>query len=329
MSSQHSSNLEPSRRSGASAAKTGKKDKLDGWVAHHKETARESLRRMLATPVASAMTWLVIGIAMALPAGLTVFVNNAQDLSRDWDGHAQISLYLQHKTSVLAQRNLLGQLRQREDIGRVELITPDQALQEFEEMSGFDGITEALSDNPLPPLLVVYPLAESLDQAELLRLEISSLPNVEIAQLDMEWVRRLHSWLELAARMVWALAFALAVAVLLVVVNTIRLAIESRRDEIVIVKLVGATDAFVRRPFLYTGLWYGLIGGVIAVVLIQVAMWAIAGPVDKLTLLYGSGFVLRGLGGMNSLYLLLFAAILGLLGAFIAVTKHLREIEPK
>ncbi|MEZ5507300.1 MAG: FtsX-like permease family protein [Gammaproteobacteria bacterium] len=183
-------------------------------------------------------------------------------------------------------------------------------------------------ENPLPAVIVVYPAEARLERAEKLRDDLAKLGQVDIAQLDAQWVQRLYALLELGGRLVVALAIGLALAVLLVIVNTIRLGIENRRDEIIIVKLVGGTDAYVRRPFLYTGLWYGLGGSVIALLLIQILLLWLDGPVQVVADLYRSRFELEGLG-FGAACLMLFGSILtGLLGAALAVRQHLRVIEP-
>jgi cell division transport system permease protein len=155
------------------------------------------------------------------------------------------------------------------------------------------------------------------------------LPQIDQAVLDLEWVQRLYSMMALGKRLVIALAALLALGVLLVVGNTIRLAIESRRDEIVIVKLVGGTNAFVRRPFLYTGLWYGLGGGILAWLIIGFGLFWLSSPVAELAGLYRSQFELQGLGIGDSLMMWLCGGLLGLAGAWLAVSRHLGAIEPR
>ena len=281
---------------GATAARTTFKQRFESWREHHKEVALESLNRLLATPLPTVMTVLVIAIALSLPAGLYVMLKNAEAISDDWDGSAQISLFLHFKTSAEQGRKLADTLAQRGDVKRTEYISRQQALAEFEEQSGFGDLLQELGENPLPAVVVVYPSVTDLDAAEALRLDLAAQGEVDLAQLDAQWVQRLYAILDLGRRLVVALSIGLALAVLLVIINTIRLAIESRRDEIIIVKLVGGTDAFVRRPFMYTGLWYGLGGCLIALLLIQTLLWWLDGPVQALSELYRSQFELSGLG---------------------------------
>lgn len=322
------STRQPPKR-GASVARTQLSHRFESYKNHHKEVARSSLKRLLGTPLPTLMTVLVIAIALALPVGLYVMLKNAQALSRDWDGNAQISLYLKLDTSESTGKSLANRLRQHKAIAKTQYISKAQALEEFKALSGFGDVLTELDENPLPAVIVVYPHARDLAKAELLQQELDKISEVDSAQLDAQWVRRLHAMLDLAERVVWALGIGLSLAVLLVIINTIRLAIESRRDEIVIVKLVGATDGFVQRPFLYTGFWYGLGGGIVALIIIQSVLFWVDSPVARIADLYSSAFNLRGLGFGPTVALLLGSGALGWMGAWWAVRQHLREIEPK
>lgn len=313
---------------GATAAGTTFAQRFQSYREHHKAVARESLQRLLRTPLPTLMTILVIAISLSLPAGLYVMLKNAENVSADWDGNAQISLFLHLQTSAQQGRTLADQLARHQAVKRVEFISREQALQEFEEQSGFGDLIQELGENPLPAVIVVYPSVTDLDSAEALRSELANHSEVELAQLDAQWVQRLYAILDLGRRLVVALSVALALAVLLVIINTIRLAIESRRDEIIIVKLVGGTDAFVRRPFMYTGLWYGLGGCLTALVLVQTVIWWLQDPVAALSELYRSKFELTGLGFGVSMLMLMGSVVVGLVGARLAVSQHIRSVEP-
>ncbi len=243
---------------GASVQRTRFSHRFASYRNHHKTTAFASLQRLLETPLPTFMTVAVLAIAIALPAGLYVVLKNAQLLSRGWDGSAQISLYLNDTVSLQKGQTLVDALERRVDIKRTQYLSREDALNEFKELSGFGDMLRELDYNPLPAVIVVFPKAQAPDKAKALRDELAKQPMVESAQLDAEWVQRLYAMLALAQRLVLALGVGLGLAVLLIIINTVRLNIENRRDEIVIIKMVGATDAFVRRPFLYTGLWYGL-----------------------------------------------------------------------
>jgi len=315
-------------RRGASQQRITSKERLNSYFAHHKSVAKDTYARLVSTPIPTFMTVAVIAIALALPAGLYVLLKNAQLLSRDWEGNAQISLFLKSSVSEQQGKQFSDRLTKELEISRCQYISKNQALEEFIALSGFGDVLKGLDENPLPAVIVVYPKYTSLEQAEALRKRLALSNEVETAQLDAEWVRKLHAILSFAERLVLALGAGLALAVLLVMVNTIRLAIESRRDEIIIVKLVGATNSFVRRPFLYTGFLYGLGGGLLAVLLVEGTMIWMNNPVAELISLYRSEFAAKGLGLGNALVLVLFAALLGLVGAWMAVGRHLREIEP-
>lgn len=318
----------PNSAKGATVARVTWKQRLESWREHHKDVAQDSLLRLRATPLPTLMTLLVIAIALSLPAGLFVLIKNVQALSEGWEGNAQVSLYLTDKTSDTQGRSLATALAERVDVKRTEYISRERALAEFREQSGLGDILQELGENPLPAVIVVYPAQNELAQAQKLRDDLAKKVEVDEAQLDAQWVQRLYAMLELGERLVLALSIGLALAVLLVIVNTIRLGIESRRDEIVIVKLVGGTDAYVRRPFLYTGFWYGLGGSLIALLLIQILLLWLDGPVQVVADLYRSEFELAGLGWDTSLLILLGSVLVGLLGAALAVRQHLRAIEP-
>ncbi len=321
----------PRRELGASQSRTSTGDRFNGYLGHHRLVAVDSLQRLLKAPIPSLMTWLVIGIALALPGGLYVGLSNMESLSRGWDGAAQISLFVHKVVSERDSRQLAKTLQQRADIDGVEYISRTEALEEFRALSGYGEVLEHLDNNPLPAVIVVRPVEQdvSAEATEQLFNELQALPQIDQAVLDLEWVQRLYSMMALAKRMTLALALLLSLGVLLVIGNTIRLAIESRRDEIVIVKLVGATNAFVRRPFLYTGLWYGLGGGLMAWLTVSLAIWWLAAPVAELAGLYQSNFALRGLGLGDTFLLWICSALLGLLGAWLAVSRHLGAIEPR
>ena len=313
---------------GATASITSRADRLRAWAAHHRRVSVETLLRLLANPFPSMMTWLVIGIALGLPAILLVVLQNVGDVTGDWGGKPRISLYLKAEVTIGAARDLAGQIERREDVGRTLFITSDDALREFQQRSGFGAVLSTLDRNPLPHVIEVEPVSPD-------PLRLSSLVGlweehhlIDRVSVDLKWLERLFALLVFAERLVTALAFVLGLGVMLVMGNTIRLAIENRRQEIEVVKLVGGTDAFVRRPFLYLGFWYGLGGAVVAWLLLQVSLLLLSGPVELLARNYRNEFALDGPGFTGALLLLLAGALLGILGAVLAVSRHLAEIEP-
>ncbi|HEY0634174.1 MAG TPA: permease-like cell division protein FtsX [Gammaproteobacteria bacterium] len=319
-----------STRSGASTGHGGISVALGNFFTLHAQAFIATLGQLSRRPFATLMTVAVIGIALALPAGLYVLLNNAQHMVSGWEGASQISLFLKSGISEARAQQLAGQLRQRPEIATTDYISRDDALEEFRRLSGFGEALGALTENPLPSVLVVRLKREVTEPARIENLldDLRGHAEVDIAQLDMQWVRRLHAVMAMVERGVLVLASLLGLAVLLVVGNTIRLAIQSRRDEIVITKLIGATDAFIRRPFLYSGAWYGIGGGLLALLLVQLSLFILKQPVHNLALLYSSSFAMHGLGLATSALLLGSGAMLGLLGSWLAVGRHLKDIEP-
>ncbi len=304
---------------------------MGAWLNRHLQTLVGSLGRLSQQPVANLLTILVIGIALALPACLQVLVANARSVTGDLGNAVDISVYLKRNVSEQQAREVADKIRQRRDIAKVDLITSTTALKEFREFSGFGAALDVLADNPLPHTLVVRPGADDLTPAHLesVGADLKALPEVEIVQLDTAWVQRLEAILEAARRGIFVAAVLLAVGVMVIVGNTIRLDIQNRRDEIEVTKLVGGSDAFVRRPFLYSGVWYGLGGSLVALLIVAVTVLVLSGPVQRITGLYGSDFRLTGLGPQTTLLLVGAGVALGWLGSFIAASRHLRAIEPK
>ncbi|HUG97847.1 MAG TPA: permease-like cell division protein FtsX [Gammaproteobacteria bacterium] len=303
---------------------------LRSWVRLHLQTLVGSLGRLAAQPLASAMTMAVIGIALALPASLHLLVTNLQGLSGHWDDSIELSLYLEQGQSAARAAALAAELEAWPEVAAVQLITADDALARFREGSGLGDAVDALETNPLPHLIAVRPAAGDKDAeaVEALAVRLRGLPEADIVQADTDWMRRLFAILEIARRLATLAAVLLAVGVLVIVGNTIRLDIQNRRDEIEVTKLIGGTDGFIRRPLLYGGLWYGLGGGLVALAVVQMGLLALTGPVERLSGLYGAGMRPAGLGGAGSLALVLLGAALGWLGSWISATRHLRRIEP-
>lgn len=316
--------------SGAQQSKTRLADKSRSYWLHHRASLSSSVSRLLSTPLQTLMTSLVVAIALALPATLLLALSNFQQLGDSWDANPKLSVYIKIRARDNAIETLVKSLERRADVARVEYITAAQALLDFQQHSGFGDTLSSLDANPLPATLVVSPKAASMDPASLQKLAraIEEEGIVEEVVYDMDWVRRLRELMHLGQTIVLALASLLGLGVLLAIGNTVRLAIENRREEILVSKLVGGTNAFVRRPFLYTGGCYGIFGGALAAVIVVVAYWAISGSVARLAQLYQSDFDLAGLGFGGVLLLLGLGALLGWLGAWLAVARQLSKIEP-
>ena len=304
---------------------------LSGWLLAHLRGALFSLGKLWRNPLSSAMTIAVIGIALALPAGLYVMLHNLQGVAGGLDRGVQITVYLKKSIDDAQLQQLSDTLAHWPGVRRTEAITPAQGLAEFRRYSGFGNTLDALGSNPLPPVIVVYPDLSNAGAApiEALDQRLKRLPQADEVRLDLAWAQRLYAIMHIANRATWIAGGMLALAVLLVVGNTIRLDILNRRQEIEVAKLIGATDAFIRRPFLYGGFWLGVFGGVLAVILVDIAVALLAGPVAHLARLYGSSFTLQGMDVSTGLRLIAFSALLGVLGAWLAVGRHLQEIEPR
>ena len=303
-----------------------------GYKAHHRETLRASFVKMLHEPMQTVLTVMVIAIALALPASLYLTVDNVQQLGSNFESSAQITVFVNKGAKPEAIEGLEKKLNGMAGVTSVEYISAQQALLEFKALSGFGSALRYLEDNPLPAVFLVQPMMEGevdLVQTQKIITDITALPVVDDVQIDMAWLQRLHSLIEMGHKIVLALGITLGIGVLLVIGNTIRLAIESRRNEIIVVKLVGGTNAYVRRPFLYTGLLLGLFGALIAsIMLFSCLMW-ISSSVENLASLYQSQYRLQGLGITGFLSLMLIGGVFGLGGAWIAVSRHLRDIEPR
>lgn len=303
---------------------------LNAWRDQHAQALLGSLGQFTRSRMSSLMTAGVIGIALALPAAFLVLMDNIQVLSAGWQGQPRASLFLKRDLDAGQVSTLAQRIESRGGITQVQIITPEQGLQELQQLSGFRQALAMLPSNPLPPVIEVEPSgALTLAQVDTLIDELGALPNVERVRLDQDWLRRLHAIMELLQRGIWIVATLLGITVILVVGNTIRLDIENRRDEVVIIKLIGATDSFVRRPFLYSGLWHGLAGGLLACLLVETACLLLNGPTSHLAGLYGSRFELAGIGFSDGLTLLGCGAFLGLVGSWLAVGRHLKAIEPR
>ncbi|MDH5599797.1 MAG: permease-like cell division protein FtsX [Gammaproteobacteria bacterium] len=305
---------------------------IKSYFIRHAQVFFYSLGQLSRTPVSTLMTCMVIGIALALPTGLHTLLSNAQQLSGGWENTAQISVFLKKNVAESQAKKIKADIESWQNVTSVHYISREQALKEFQNLSGFGDALKALNSNPLPSVLIVKPdLTSSTNEITTKNLltKLRQLRQTDKAQLDMQWVRRLYAIMNIVERGVQILGFLLALAVLLVVGNTIRLAIQNRRKEIVVMKLIGGTDAFIRRPFLYTGFWYGLFGGLIAWLLVSFTILSISNPVEKLTSLYQNQFELNNISLTTTMLLLLISILLGLAGSWFAVGRHLREIEPQ
>jgi cell division transport system permease protein len=304
---------------------------INAYFARHAQTLLGSLGRAVNQPFATLMTMGVIAVAIALPLFLNVFLVNVRTATGNWNDAFDLSVYMDKKAGNARVQVLAKQLRQRDDVAAVRVITADQALTEFRDSSGFGKALDALKDNPLPDTLVITPslVASTPQGTETLRNAVAGMADVQAVQLDTEWVKRLDGMLDVLRRVIWLTAGLLGAGVVLIVGNTIRLDILNRRTEIEVMKLVGATNGFARRPFLYSGVWYGLGGGAMALILVAAAAAVLARPVNRLAQLYDSPFHLQGLSFATSVLVLGLAISLAWFGSWLAATRHIHAIEPR
>ncbi|HEC53542.1 hypothetical protein LCGC14_0200260 [marine sediment metagenome] len=323
---------DPKRKAPKGAARSERnwRHPLRSWLGSHRASSRQALLQVQRYPFSSALTVLVMTIALALPMGLSVLINQVEQLGVNWQEAAQISVYLNDDVSAEKQQEQLAAVKQLSGVASAQLLDKELALAEFQQNSGMGDALLQLSYNPLPSVIVVTPASIEGGAAALepLRDRLAAMDGVEQVQIDLLWVERLASILGMLERFTGGLGLLLIIALLLVMTNTIRLAIESRREEILVVKLVGGTDAFVRRPFLYIGVLYGLLAGVFAWLLLAAGLAWLNVTVEQVAKLYQSDFALIGMPWRDGLTLVGGAMLLGLVGAWLAVGQHVRAIEP-
>ena len=315
---------------GISASHHSFANRIRSWRSHHRLVASQSIRRLIATPVSSMMTILVLAVAITLPAALNIAISNVAQLTGQANDNVQMSLYLQNDISDKKARKITADVSRWDSVSGTRYISPQEAKASFNDMEGFAGIIDSLPKNPLPGVIVLTLSEHSLSSEKAINLKKKAMGIKEVAsaKIDLEWLQKIHAILGLAQQVAAVLTVLLSIGVMLVVGNTIKLSIDNRREEIIVTKLVGATNAFVRRPFLYMGLWFGIGGALIALALISLCKYALTSALASLSLAYGGEIALSGLGFSNSLVLLLLAALLGWLGAWLAASQHIRALEP-
>lgn len=303
---------------------------LATWFIRHVSTSIGSLGRLFRQPFASLMIVLVIAVTLAIPAALNLVVKNARVVSAGWDNALDFSIYLHREVSASEAEGLARLIQQRADVESVRLITASEALAEFKQQSGFGQALDHLAENPLPHTLVVRPGPANTSQSMvLLQEELGNLPEADIVQVDTEWVQRFHAILDIVRQAIVIGASLLGAAIIVIIGNTIRLDIQNRREEIEVTKLIGASNAFVRRPFLWSGFWYGLFGGLLALGLVQYGMYLLERPAARLAGLYQSSVAVLSFTVVEGLILLGIGVMLGLIGSWFAAARHMRRIEPR
>lgn len=314
--------------SGASEHKIGIVRRFVMFWVNHVRQAVASLGELWRTPSASILTIGVLGVSLTLPATLHLLVKNVQQVSDSFTQAAEISLFIKEGSSDTQIRSLQQILQADPAIARVSHISKQQALDEFATVSGFGAALNYLTDNPLPDVLLVLPKNTQADSARELLARLSKERIVEFGKLDIDWLTRLDAIVSLLRQAVLVIAVLLLGAVLLIIGNTIRLSIMNKKDEIEVMKLVGATDAFIQRPFLYSGIWYGVFGGLLAFLIVEAMLWWLQGAIVSVTSLYDSDFSLQSLSFTEFASLMVLAMALGLGGSYLSVRRHITAIEP-
>ena len=297
------------------------------WINAHRQALLLVLKKLYAAPLANLIMAGVIGATLSLPAGLYLLIDNLSNATSSIATEPQLTLFLALNTPAETVKELEGRLRAHPDVGDFHFLGRDAAWRNLQEKSGLSDALGDLEKNPLPDAFVVHAKNTEPDAIEALQREFSNWPHIEHAQLDAAWVKRLYALLQLGNKAVLILSGLLGFALIAIIGNTIRLQILTQREEIEVSKLIGATDRFIRRPFLYAGALYGLVGGITAWAILYAALYAFNLSVDDLAHLYASDFRLRPLGLQASLVLVGGSAVLGWLGSYWAVNRYLSRLQ--
>jgi len=304
---------------------------LSIWLSRHLQVLFDSLGRLWQLPVASSMTILVLAIAISLPLVLFKIVFSLEVVTQGWSGAPRITLFLQSEsaTESIDPIEFGQQLLQNPQVEDVEFISPEQGLLEFSEVEGFADAVAALPENPLPPVLVVFPAsADDIENIESLARQFEGMEQVDTVVFDQKWLHRITAMLHLVKRGLLILAVIMAVGILLVISNTVRLGITNRADEIEIINQVGGTNGFIRRPFLYSAAVQCLFGALLAWGITAATLYLLSKPVARLAALYESDFTIGWVGPKLIILITMIAVMLGLAAARVTVDRHLKNLRP-
>lgn len=303
---------------------------IRAWFHQQKNAIRFSLNRLWYNPASTWITLAAIAIALSLPTSLHLLLNNMQTLTDDKREVPTITVFM--KQSISEQRTIdrAELLKELPEVSDVRVITREEAIEDFKQISGFAETLETLPENPLPHTLILTPKLAFLDSDEAVTEfsdKLNAYPEVSNIQVDIEWIKKLRSILNIADRIVLVVSVLLGLTMLLVIGNTIRLDIENRKEEITVTRLIGATNTYIRRPFILGGFWLGLFGGVISLVIVHFALLFLITPVNELAREYGSNFTLHGIDLVMTLQILVLSSLLGIIGAWLAVSQYLWRSE--
>lgn len=299
-------------------------------ASYHLQAASNSLNSLCRKPLSTTLTVLVIAIALTLPALFWVISDNLERLTTNWQQGSRLTLYLKANLTTTEQSKFIDELRAVEGVAKVDLKSADESLAELQQQEGMHDIMRFLPENPLPALIEITPTASFINTSKLEQLsaQLKAYPQVEQAKVDMEWVNRLNAIFSFVRKMAHALMILLASAVVLIVGNSLRLAVHNRFEEIQVLKLIGATDFFIIRPFLYSGIWYSLAGAILAVLFVNIFMLSLTVSIKHLAIVYQMHSPIMGLSVKQAYLIVFFSTILGWIGARLAVKKQLASIEP-
>lgn len=299
-----------------------------GYLRHHGFALKQCFRQILATPISSVLTFLVIGFAIALPLLLWTVLTNIQSVTKLWES-TQVSLYLKKGTSKEEAQRLFNQLQQHSQIAHATFISAEQGIKEFEQQTGLQNVLAALSGNPLPDVITVYPIAalQTPEELSALTTELKKYSQIETVQVDMAWVQRLHTLTQIAQQIVYGLAIMLAIGVLLIIINAIHFISLNASDIIRAIKLVGGSNRFIRRPYLYMGLLYSVIGAVLAIFAVDYLLTLLNVPLQQIANLYQINLSLQRIPDEAIWQVVLISAALGYIGAWVSVTYQLHSTQ--
>ena len=297
------------------------------WLEHHIDSFKSSLNKHLSNPLSFTFTVLMIAIAISIPISLYILFSSVQQLTEQWDSDKQITLFLNDNVSVSNAQSVADKISNNKWVSHATVINKQQALEDFKQQMGLDSISADLAENPLPHLIIVEPETSlsDIDSLKTLERELKNLKQVQLVQFDLLWFQRLQAILDVITRVQWIVSIILLIAIALIIANVIRWEVAARHSEIEIIKMVGAPDAYVRRPFLYSGFWLGLSGSILALLIVSMSAWMIEQSTTQLASLFGSDFKLASLPFSLSLLIVMLISLLGVFASWIAVSHKLKQ----
>lgn len=301
------------------------------YLGSHLSACKIGLQNLLNNPIATLIIVLTLGISLCLPASGYIILKNLDKASSGWDKGTTITLFLKHNPDQMELHNFISSLQNAAAFSKIEYQSPDEALEEFRKLNDVGQFIDTLPSNPLPGVITLYPKPE-FEEAKVLKAVQDKLQEntiVDQATLDFEWVQKLNAFLQLSQALAILFSLIIGIGVILVICNTVRLALERHRNEIEVLSLIGATQSFIRRPFLYRGLWYGVLGAGAAFALIYLAQLALKVPTANLSELYGNNFNLETITLSDTILLLLASLSLGWFGAWVAVWHQWQTLAPE